>query len=627
MKFSTPALIGNVKLKNRFIFPSMCNYYCDSEGFVTEQLKAYVRARAEGGAAAIIMPGSPHGKPGPARPALSDPRYYDGWRALQAICQKEDCRLFVQIHPVNIQAGRDPSALLPDHMPVYMIRQIIDSYAACARAAREIGLSGVEIHGAHAHEVAQFLSPYYNHRTDAYGGSVVKRCRLAVELVQAIKRTAGEDFPVIFRLSSDECVPGGRDIEETLEMVPLLEQAGVDALHVSIGMPLSECYISAPMDVEDGFNLAHIARIRKAVHIPVIAVNRINTPELAERVIAEDIADFVAVGRGMLADPQFAKKAISDDPIRLCLGCNQGCKKSVTKKAIYCLQNPFTGREASLHLTPSDALACKRMLVIGAGVAGLEAAMDLALRGAHPEIWEQQSHAGGLIQLASIPPKKAVMRRLIDYRLAELARLGVTVRLNQKATPEAVAAYRPDLIILATGSVPAVPPIDGLQSKDILTADEALLRMKQGGWQQGQTCAVLGGGMTGLEVADALCERACTPEVFEMAGQAGEGLAKERRVFLRKRLEAGGCRIHVSTRVTRIAGGRITCETEGERNVFGPYDVIINALGRKSDASLLNELRACCPDADITVLGDASKPGTVLDATASAAIYAAGVEG
>lgn len=228
MKCLTPAAIGKMRLKNRFIFPSMCNFYCDAEGFVTEQLKAYVRARAQGGAAAIIMPGSPHGKPGPARPALSSPRYYDGWRELAAICHEQDCRLIVQIHPAKAQAGRDPSLLLPDGMPREMIREIVASYAACARAARTVSADGVEIHGAHAHEVAQFMSPYYNHRTDEYGGSTENRARLGLEVVRAIK-----------------------------------EAAGADALHVSIGMPLSEAYISAPMDVEDGFNLAHAGRVSK----------------------------------------------------------------------------------------------------------------------------------------------------------------------------------------------------------------------------------------------------------------------------------------------------------------------------------------------------------------------------
>ena len=155
----TPGKIGETTLKNRVIFPSMCNYYCDDKGFVTEQLKEYVRARARGGAAMIIMPGSPHGTPGPARPALSSPLYLDGWKSLAGICHSYGCRLFVQIHPANAQAERDPALLLPDNMEKDFILKLTESYTRCALAAKEAGLDGVELHGAHAHEIAQFLSP------------------------------------------------------------------------------------------------------------------------------------------------------------------------------------------------------------------------------------------------------------------------------------------------------------------------------------------------------------------------------------------------------------------------------------------------------------------------------------
>lgn len=622
MNILTPASIGNVVLKNRIIFPSMCNFYCDAEGFVTEQLKAFVRARVEGGAGAIIMPGSPHGKPSPARPALSDPKYYEGWRALRDICHEQDCRLFVQIHPAKAQAGRDPSLLLPDNMPLEMIEEIVESYAACAKAAREIGLDGVEIHGAHAHEVAQFMSPYYNHRTDAYGGSVHNRARLGVQVVRAIKEAAGEDFPVIFRISSDERIPGGREIDETLEIARLLEQAGADALHVSTGMPLSEAYISAPMDVPDGFNLDQIARVHETVRIPVIAVNRINTPALAESVIAQHMADFVAVGRAMLADPAFVRKAQTGEPIRQCLGCNQGCRKSLTKKQIYCVQNPFTGREASLRLVPDAALAKKRVLVIGAGVAGLEAAMDLALRGAKPEVWEKAPHAGGLIELACVPPHKEAMQRMIDYRLAQLQKHQVPVRFGLEATPENVCAYEPDLIVVATGSQPAIPAIPGLDSR-VYTADQALALLRDGAFPRAKRCAVLGGGLVGLEVADALCEQAIQPEIFELTDAVGAGLNANRLYFIKQRLEEGRCVVHCGARVEGIAFPDVRYQCEGHTHIAGPFDAIIAALGRQSDRALVDGLRQTCPNAEICCLGDASHVGTAMDAVVQAAEFAA----
>lgn len=623
MLILTPASIGTAVLKNRILFPSMCNFYCDAEGFVTPQLKAFVRARVEGGAGAIIMPGSPHGKPGPARPALSDPKYYAGWRELRDICHARDCRLFVQIHPAKAQAGRDPSLLLPDNMPPELIEEIVSSYAACAKAAREIGLDGVEIHGAHAHEVAQFMSPYYNHRTDAYGGSVENRARLGVQVVRAIKAATGEDFPVIFRISSEERIPGGRELSETLVIARLLEQAGADALHVSTGMPLSEAYISAPMDVPDGFNLEQIARVHEAVRIPVIAVNRINTPALAESVLERQMADFVAVGRAMLADADFVRKAQTGEPIRRCLGCNQGCRKSLTKKQIYCVQNPFTGREASLHLMKDASLAQKRVLVIGAGVAGLEAAMDLALRGAKPEVWEKAPCAGGLMELASIPPHKSVMQRMTDYRMDQLKRLGVPVRLGLEATPENVRAYEPDLILVATGSRPSIPAIPGLDSR-VYTADQALLLLRDGAFPRAKRCAVLGGGLVGLEIADTLCAQSIQAEVFELTDAIGAGLNANRLYFIKQRLERGHCVVHCGARVERIAFPQVCYQSEGQMHTAGPFDAIIAALGRISDHALADCLRETCPNAQIRCLGDASRVGTAMDAVLQAAEFAAG---
>lgn len=621
MKCMTPAFIGGMKLKNRFLFPSMCNFYCDQEGFVTDQLKAYVRARVDGGAAAIVMPGSPHGKPGPARPALSDEKYCAGWRELATLCHGKDCRLILQIHPAKAQAGRDPSLLLPDNMPVDLIREIVASYAACAARARKCGVDGVEIHGAHAHEVAQFMSPYYNHREDEYGGSTENRARLGREVIRAIKAAAGEDYPVIFRMSSDELVEGGRTLEESVQIAKLLEAAGADALHVSVGMPLSEAYISAPMDVEDGFNLAGIAKIAAHVNIPVIAVNRINTPELAEKVIREGMADFVAVGRGMLADPDFVRKAEKGEPLRMCLGCNQGCRKSLTKKQIYCVQNPATGREAQLTPADGDELKGRRVLVVGAGVAGLEAAMGLALRGADVEVWEKELQAGGLIGIACVPPYKSVMARMVEYRLAELKRLGVPVRYGKEADVQSAAAFGADLVIAATGSVPASPPVKGIESA--MTADEALELIRSGKAEAlGRHAAVLGGGLVGLETADALCALGIHTEIFERGGRIGAGLNDNRLYFIEKRLDRAGCVRHCGARVESVDRRTVVFALEDGQHGQAEFDTVIAALGRRSLNEFEKGFAALCPGTQIVPLGDAAKPGTAMDAAADAAAFA-----
>ncbi len=630
----TPAFIGNVRLKNRTLFPSMCHFYCDDNGFVTEQLKAYVKARAAGGVGAIIMPGSPHGKPSAARPALSSEEYYPGWRALRDICHEYDCRLFVQIHPAKAQAGRDPSLMLPDNMPLEMIEEITDSYARCAAAAKEIGLDGVEIHGAHAHEVAQFMSPYYNHRTDGYGGSPEGRAKIAVEVIQKIKAACGADFSVIFRMGSREMIPGGREVEESVVIARLLERAGADALHVSMGMPESEAYISAPMDLPDGVNLDDIGKIKHAVGIPVIGVNRINSPELAETVIASGTADFVAIGRALLADPDFVRKIGTGEPIRRCLACNQGCRKSITKKAIYCVQNPFTGREASLALRPDAALAQKKVLIVGAGVAGLEAAIDLAIRGVKPTIWEKQPSAGGLINLAKTPPFKSVMARMVDYRLAVLAQYGIEIAYNREATLQNIADFAPDIVLLATGSRPSVPPIEGLTTDGILrppfySGDDALAMIARQNTaaglpaELGKKIAVLGGGMVGVELADSLAEADAQVVIFEMGDQVGKELTKSRRYFVQQRLEQGHVCCLTDTKIKSLKFPSVIVERGGQEEVFTGFDSIIVALGRRPNTALKDALEIALPQAKVLLLGDANSPKMAMDAVTQAAELAA----
>lgn len=631
----TPGKIGETTLKNRVIFPSMCNYYCDDKGFVTEQLKEYVKARARGGAAMIIMPGSPHGTPGPARPALSSPLYLDGWKSLAGICHSYGCRLFVQIHPANAQAERDPALLLPDNMEKDYILKLTESYTRCALAAKEAGLDGVELHGAHAHEIAQFLSPYYNHRTDEYGVDYLGRSKLYRDIVSSIKQACGREFPVICRISSSERIPGGqgRGIEETVKIAPLLEAAGADAIHVSIGMPLSEQYISAPMDVPDAFNRGEIACVKRAVRIPVIAVGRNNSQELAEELLRDGTADFTAVGRGLLADPDFVNKITAKEPICRCLGCNQGCRKSITKKAIFCVQNPFTGREASLHPTYEEGLENRRILIIGAGPAGLEAARIFAMRGARPVIWEKVHIPGGLINLAKQPPHKDAMERIISFRLEMLQKAGIPILLNQEAAPENISEFHPDLIILACGSSPSVPQIpglclpDGQPKENIYPADrlfrDPALRVKL--QTDGLPVAVLGGGLIGTEAAETLSLLGLPVTVFELGSEIAKDLNKNRRYFVMERLRMGRVSLLTGVRVTNVCLPRVTCRKDGKELDFDGFGTILYALGRQNLSSrrLEENLKKAVPDVPILSIGDARQPGMAMDAIADAALTAA----
>jgi 2,4-dienoyl-CoA reductase-like NADH-dependent reductase (Old Yellow Enzyme family)/thioredoxin reductase len=607
----TPIKLANTVIKNRIIFPSMCNFYCDDEGFVTERLKAFIDARVKGGTGLFILPGSPHGKPSAARPALSESKYLEGWRQLAEICHKEDCKLFVQLHPAKSQAGREENQMLPDHMPLDMIHELIESYAQGAYLAKLANLDGVEIHGAHAHEVAQFMSPYYNHRNDDYGGNYEKRALFSIQIVKAIKEKCGMDFPIIFKISSSEMIDGGRTIDETVLISQLLESAGVDAFDVSIGMPDSEQYISGPMDLPDAFNIDEIYQVKQAVNVPVIAINRINTPQIAEEILVSGKADMIAIGRGQLADPEFVNKMTTKEPICYCVGCNQGCRASVAKKAIYCMQNVQTGRESSLIFKKASNMEkSKKIIIAGAGVAGLEAACILAKRGFKPVIYEKSDKIGGLINLAMLPPNKNSMKRMLDYRVEMLGKYGIEIRLNTEVTPELVMSENASDVIVATGSTALRPPIKGINSSNVYTGDEIF----RNDILTGKKVAILGGGLIGCEVAEFLAARGNVLTLFEMDDDLAKALNKNRRYFLLRNMSSNKVEIHLNTVVKQISLPNIMIETDHQIHTLSGFDAVVVAAGRKPERMLAEEITSLSPDVKVHIIGDANKVGMAIDA-------------
>ena len=375
----TPFKIRNLELKNRIIFPSVCTFFAGEDGSINDQMFAFIRARAAGGAAAVTVGGSPHGKPGCGRPAISDEKFMARWQETADMVHSCGAKLFCQLHPAKIQAGRGTEVKPISEYDHDLIHQLVESYAAGAQRCMDHGVDAVEIHGGHAHEVAQFMSPYYNTRTDGYGRDWKRRVRFSVEIVRRIKEVSGQDFPLIFCISGSEMTGDGRDIYETALMAQELVKAGADVIHVSCGMPMSDHYSCAPMDVPDCFNVENAYIVREAVDVPIVAVDKIATMEEANEVMENGSADLVAMARPLLADPELVNKyaGANPEPPLLLPGCRDGRRY----KAIRCTQNPMLGREASLHYPPAPAeLKKKKILIAGAGPAGLEAACVLARR-------------------------------------------------------------------------------------------------------------------------------------------------------------------------------------------------------------------------------------------------------
>ena len=616
----TPIKIASAVIKNRIVFPAMCTYYSDEKGSITPRILGFMRALAQGGVGMIILPGTPYGPGSKGRPAISEDGHITGWKNVKNIVAEHGVSLFCQLHPSKVFDSGGKKIELPEEFSIEQITALVQAYAEGALRARKAGLDGVEIAAGHKHEIAKFLSPFYNHRTDGYGGDLEGRSRYAREIICAIKKTAGNAFPIILRVSAAELIRGGRELPESIQLVRLLEKAGADAILSDIGTPDSIQWVTAPMEVANGFTIPLSSEIKKAVSIPVIAMGRINDPLMAAKVVEEGNADLVAMGRALLADHDLPRKAYEGalNLIRPCIGCDQGCRASeVKQEGVYCLQNPLTGREETLRFTPVALGNRKTVLIAGAGPAGLEAACILAERGHRVKIYEQDSQAGGKTILAARPPHKEAMGEVIRYRLEFLHRAGVEIHLNSPVDLHIVEAVAPDAVIVATGSLPTRPDFP-LRGSQVYSADEVL----SGKLPSGKKVLVLGGGMVGCEIADYLAEKGLQVDIVEQMPDVAIGLNKRRRLFLLERLQQNHVTFITRANIVSVDLPKMTLEIENQRSTRGDYDAVVYALGRKPDRELQNRLADRFPSMEIFTVGDAQRPRTAMEAIQQAALLA-----
>ncbi len=479
-----PISIRALVLPNRILMPAMTTRLAAADGSVTPELIAYYLERARGGTGLIIVEMTspePAGRHRAGELSITDGKYRDGLRRLNDRLHEAGARTAIQIghagghtradvtgHPPvapsaipHVVQEVDTRTIVPEAMTQARIQQVVQAFAEAAQWAKSGGFDAAEIHGAHGYLIAQFLTPLENRRTDEYGGSLPNRARFALEVLRAARQRVG-DFPLLFRISADEYAPGGLTPAEAVEVCRWAEQAGADALHVSAGcyrsLP-SGAVMTPPMNYPDGV-FVHLAQaVKAAVSVPVVAVGRLHDPALAARVVAEGKADLVALGRALVADPHWPRKAreARGEPIRACISCNTCVDGMREGSRIQCLVNPAAARETQFSLQP--AARPRRVLVAGGGPAGMEAAAALARRGHTVALVERNTVLGGQWVQAMKAPRfqnvrttPAVMRRFLDYQAAELKRLGVDVRLGRPADRTLVQEWRADAVVSATGA-------------------------------------------------------------------------------------------------------------------------------------------------------------------------------
>ena len=640
----SPIRIGSMEVKNRIVLPPMTVGYGVPEGTVSDKHRDYYEARAEGGAGLIITEAAAvhaQRKYGMFPLGLYEDDQIQSWNELAEATHRHGAKLAVQlmdpgpesimmltgIQPVGPSPviGRGLFRDVPRELSIGEIEAIVEDFAEATRRAKEAGLDAVQIHAAHGYAlVGSFMSPFFNKRTDKYGGSLEGRLRLLLEIIEAVHAKVGKDFPIIVRMSGDERRTGGRTLQETQFIARILVEAGVDALEVSGGtIPTVFWAVVAPSGTPLGLNTDFSKAIKEVVDIPVISVGRINTARVAEFILETGRADMVSMGRALHADPELPNKAAAGalDDITPCLGCNCGCIGSVVQGLhATCIINPAAGREKEMALVPAEQR--KKVLVAGGGPAGLEAARVAALRGHDVTLYEKEEKLGGQVNLASVPPFMQEIGQLIKHLTTRVQKSGVKVELGKAVTPEVIDELKPDVVIVATGASPLVPEsIPGIDKEKVITAWEVLAGHEA---TKAGKVLIVGGGLTGCETADFLAfptdNMAAAPTevtLLELREKIALDSMAEPRHLLLDRLREKRVDVIVRAKVKEILDDGVVFERDGQEETLHGFEYVVLAMGAKSVDTLSKEIEGKVPE--VYVIGDATFPRRALEATAGGA--------
>jgi 2,4-dienoyl-CoA reductase-like NADH-dependent reductase (Old Yellow Enzyme family)/thioredoxin reductase len=619
--------IGSLVLRNRLImslYPT--KYATDSK--VNERMIEFYSERARGGVAMIVLDcpclDYPGAYKGPNEIRFDTPESADAVKDLLSVIHGEGAKAFMQLNypkervfdhevPGAKQKGNAwiaPLALIMTSDEAYELIRIM---ANGANRARELGYDGVEVQASYGDFISQLLSPLSNKRTDEFGGSLENRTRFLTSLIEAVKEKAGRDFPVMVKLVCDEFVTGGLTLKETTVVARLIEHAGADAILASGGNKATK-HMTIPSHYLPPGVLVHLAKeIKKAVAIPVVAIGKINTPELAEEVIRRGDADFVAMARPLLADPYFPVKAKEGrvEEIRKCLCDLEDCAdKGVKGIGRTCTVNPFSGQEYRLKIT--SAKKKKKVVIAGGGPAGMQAAILASQRGHEVILYEKEGVLGGQLRISSVAPCKAEMEAALEHMGHMLGKTGAKVILNKTASKEEILFHNPEAVIIATGSRPSLPDIAGADLPmvyDVRTVYESAVDL-------GKDVVIVGGGDTGCETGDLLAEKGMGVTIVEMLGEPLHNMKEIPKQELLKRLRDKNVTILTSTKLLAIETGKVVVDTEeGVRKELSADSVILST-GSVPSASLAETLKGLIEE--VYVVGDAREPSNLGTALRSA---------
>ncbi|MCX5834800.1 MAG: FAD-dependent oxidoreductase [Deltaproteobacteria bacterium] len=625
-----PGKIGKVELKNRIVMLPMTTGYTEADETVGNRFMDFFEARAKGGAALIIIPFSPVHAGSPVEPGMYDDRFVAPARKLTGRIHeggaKIGAQLIISYHVIFGKGAPEvvgPSPVMnqimrciPRELTVDEIRFIVSEYGKAARRVREAGFDLVEVLVGGGYLLNRFLSPITNKRTDSYGGSLENRMRFTLEVIESMRKEVGADFPIGIRLNLEEQMEGGHTIEDSKEVLKIIEKAGVQVINAYTG------WHESPVPTVQGFlpkgAFAHLAEKAKGwVKIPVIAANRINDPVVAEKILADGMADFVGMGRALLADPELPNKAREGriNEMVPCIACSNCLSEIISTyrkwgqpTTTYCTVNPMAGKESEYRLEPVKKP--KKVFVVGGGPAGLEAAMIAAMRGHRVTLYEKGKEPGGWLLVGCLPPHKDEIGNLYKSLAVRTKKAGVEIRLNHEATPKTIEEAKPDVLILALGANPLIPKIPGVTGANVVMAEDLLTGRKT----VSGSVIIIGGGLVGCETAEFLIKKGqgvTGVTVVEMLERMAETLSAANRPFFLARLKKEGVEMKTRTTVKEITDKGVKVNQNGTSG-FIEGDAVVLAVGLKAEAKLVESFMGKAPE--VYSVGDCVKPRMIKEA-------------